>query len=73
MTRFALLLPLAALALALPLTLTACGGGGAKTEVSQSSATLGQELTDLQAAHASGAITDKEYARARKDILERYD
>jgi len=41
--------------------------------VSQSSATMGQELTDLQAAHASGAITDKEYARARKDILERYD
>ena len=69
MTRYILLLPLAALALALP----ACGGGGAKTQVSQSSATMGQELTDLQAARASGAITDREYERARKDILKKYE
>jgi hypothetical protein len=68
MIRFILLLPLAALALALP----ACGGGGAKTEVSQSSATMGQELTDLQKAREAGAISDKEYARAREDILRRY-
>ena len=47
-----------------------CGGGGAK--VQQSSTTLGQELTDLQAAHEKGIISDKEYERARKEILKKY-
>ncbi len=47
-----------------------CGGGGA--QVQQSSTTLGQELTDLQAAHEKGIITEKEYNRAKKEILKKY-
>ncbi|MBL3676005.1 MAG: SHOCT domain-containing protein [Alphaproteobacteria bacterium] len=74
MTRFALLLPLAAIALSLSLALplAGCGGGGAKTQVSQSSATMGQELTDLKTARDQGLISDKEYERAKRDILKRY-
>ncbi len=31
--------------------------------------TVGQELIDLQGAHEKGVISDTEYARAKKDIL----
>ena len=48
-----------------------CGGGS--TSVKQSNTTLGQELTDLQAAYEKGIITEKEYKRAKKEILNRYD
>jgi hypothetical protein len=47
-----------------------CGGGGAS--VKQSNTTLGQELTDLQAAYDKGIITEKEYERAKKEILKKY-
>ena len=47
-----------------------CGGGG--TQVKQSTTTLGQELTDLQTAYEKGIITEKEYNRAKKDILNKY-
>ena len=47
-----------------------CGGGGA--QVQQSSTTLGQELTDLQAAYEKGIITEKEYNKAKKEIMDRY-
>ena len=47
-----------------------CGGGGAS--VQQSSTTLGQELTDLQTAYEKGIITEKEYNKARKEILKKY-
>jgi len=47
-----------------------CGGGGA--QVQQSSTTLGQELTDLQAAYEKGIITEKEYNKAKKEIMNRY-
>ena len=47
-----------------------CGGGGA--QVQQSSTTLGQELTDLQAAYEKGIITEKEYNSAKKEIMNRY-
>jgi hypothetical protein len=47
-----------------------CGGGGA--QVQQSSATLGQELADLQTAYEKGIITEKEYNRAKKEILRKY-
>ncbi len=49
---------------------TGCLGGGSKTEVSQSDQTLGQELMDLQKAHESGAITEKEYKTAKKKLLK---
>ena len=47
-----------------------CGGGGA--QVQQSSTTLGQELTDLQAAYEKGIITEKEYNSAKKEIMKKY-
>ncbi len=47
-----------------------CGGGGA--QLSQSNVTLGQELTDLQAAYEKGIITEKEYNRAKKEIMKKY-
>lgn len=47
-----------------------CGGGGAQLQ--QSNTTLGQELTDLQTAYEKGIITQKEYEKAKKEILKRY-
>ena len=32
--------------------------------------TIGKELVDLQEAKAKGAISDEEYTKAKKDILE---
>jgi hypothetical protein len=47
-----------------------CGGGGA--EVTNTSTTMGQELSDLQKAKDQGVIDDKEFEKAKKAILERY-
>jgi hypothetical protein len=46
-----------------------CGGGGAEVKTKQT--TLGQELTDLDKAYKEGIITEKEYDKAKKDILKR--
>ena len=35
--------------------------------------TMGQELMDLDESRKKGLISDKEYERAKKDILKRYD
>ncbi len=51
-------------------TFTGCGGGGA--EIKATNSTLGQELIDLQEARESGALTDKEYEKAKKNLLKRY-
>jgi Short C-terminal domain len=45
-----------------------CGGGGAQVKAKQT--TLGQELTDLDKAYKEGIITEKEYNKAKKDILK---
>ena len=45
-----------------------CGGGGAKVKAKQS--TLGQELTDLDKAYKKGIITEKEYNKAKQDLLK---
>lgn len=47
-----------------------CGGGGAR--VQQSNVSLGQELTDLQTAREKGIITEKEYEKAKKELLKKY-
>jgi len=47
-----------------------CGGGGAQLQ--QTSTTLGQELTDLQAAYEKGIITEKEYNKSKKAIMKKY-
>lgn len=47
-----------------------CGGGGAR--VQQSNVSLGQELEDLQSAREKGIITEKEYNKAKKELLKKY-
>jgi hypothetical protein len=50
------------------------GCGGSKTEVSQSpQTTLGQELIDLDKAYKQGIITEKQYEKSKKDLLEKYE
>ncbi|WP_201222533.1 SHOCT domain-containing protein [Halochromatium roseum] len=62
-----------AICVLLTLSLAACGGGGAKTTVSATSTTMGQELMDLNASYEQGLISAQEYKRAKKDILHKYD
>ncbi len=45
-----------------------CGGGG--TEIKAKQTTLGQELTDLDKAYKDGIITEKEYNKAKNDLLK---
>ena len=54
------------------LALSACGGGGS-SQTTVSTKTLGQELTDLKQAYDAGAISEKEYNKAREEILEHYE
>ena len=51
-----------------------CGGGTTNVEVPKSTVvttTTGQQLTDLQKAYESGAITKEEYDKMRKDIIDK--
>jgi len=50
---------------------TGCGGGGAELKSHTTTTTVGQELMDLESAYKKGVITEKEYNRAKKKILER--
>ncbi len=47
------------------------GGKGGTAEVHVKKHTTGQELIDLQKAHESGAIDDKEYEKQKEAILDR--
>lgn len=49
--------------------LAACGGGGATSATSVSTTTVGQQLIDLKNALDNGAITQSEYERQRRKIL----
>jgi len=61
------------LALLTPTVFTGCGGGGTThTTVQSNNQTLGKQLTDLDEAYKSGAITKSEYERARKKLLSNY-
>ena len=50
----------------------ACSGGS-KTDVKAetSTTTLGQELMDLEKAYKDGVITEKEYKKAKEDIIKK--
>lgn len=53
--------------------LVGCCGGSKETVVvppSQSTTTLGQELQDLDEAYKKGAITQDEYEKAKKKLLD---
>jgi len=54
------------------LNLAACGGGktDVKSESSTVTTTLGQELQDLDKAYKDGIITQKEYDKAKKRLIE---
>jgi hypothetical protein len=50
----------------------ACGGSKAdvKSEPTTVTTTLGQELQDLDKAYKDGIITEKEYEKAKKRLIE---
>jgi uncharacterized membrane protein len=57
--------------MAMPLgAFSGCGGGGA--EIRQQTTTLGQELKDLDDAYKQGLLTEKEYKKVRKQIIEKH-
>ena len=60
-----------ALATILLTTLSACGGGGAKVSTQTTTTTVGQELQDLDEAYAKGLISESEYNKQRKKVLNR--
>ena len=62
------------------LSLSSCGclggskkakGGEATVTTTTKTTTLGQELQDLDEAHKKGIISDKEYEKKKKELLER--
>jgi hypothetical protein len=53
------------------LGVAACGGGGAEVKSEVSTTTVGQQLMDLKKALDSGAMTQQEYEKERKKILEK--
>ena len=61
---------LVAIGLAVSLVLTGCGGGGAKTQNVVTTKSKGEQLSDLQHAYESGALSRSEYERQRKKVLE---
>lgn len=61
-----------ALAAALLLTVALAGCGGGDSSIKASSTTIGQELMDLDATYQKGLISEKEYEKAKKSILDRY-
>ena len=55
------------------LNFVGCGGGktDVKSEPSTVTTTLGQELQDLDKAYKDGIITQKEYEKAKKALIEK--
>ena len=49
----------------------ACGGGGPEVRSEVTTTTTGQQLMDLKKALDSGAMTQQEYEKERKKVLER--
>jgi hypothetical protein len=52
--------------------LIGCGGGGAKVKTTTTTVTLGQQLIDLDNAFKKGALDEKQYKKAKKDLLNKY-
>jgi len=77
MTRLRIFVALSLIFMLLNASACGClgGGNGGKTQVqaTTTTTTLGQELTDLQKAHESGAITDDQYEKAKKELLKKYN
>jgi len=76
MTKFRTFVALGLIIMLLSATACGCLGGGngkTKVETTTTTTTLGQELQDLQKAHDSGAIDDKQYEKAKKELLKKYN
>lgn len=71
MTQSARFLPYLFAGLFLLGALSGCGGGGADVKSEISTTTTGQQLIDLKKAYDSGAISESEYERERKKILNK--
>ena len=52
------------------LFLTGCGGRRAKVEVNQS-ASVGQQLMDLEQSYQKGIITQRQYEDLKKEIIRK--
>jgi hypothetical protein len=48
----------------------ACGGDKTKSPAPTPTTTLGQELQDLKEAYDKGIITEREYEKAKKSLME---
>ena len=61
------------LTISLSVTFLACSGDKkkAKSESITVTTTLGQELLDLKKAYKDGIITEKEYEKAKKALIEK--
>lgn len=55
--------------MALVMLVAGCGGTDVRNQTTAT--TTGQELLDLKKAYDTGVITEKEYKRKRKEILDR--
>lgn len=67
------ILPVVGLTLVMMMGLSGCGGGGSENTIQTSNATMGQELMDLDESRKMGLISDKEYEKAKKAILNKYN
>lgn len=47
-----------------------CSGGGAEIRTKTYTKTLGRELMDLHDSYTKGIITEKEYQKAKENLLE---
>jgi len=51
-----------------------CGGclrGGATVKTSTTTVSIGQQLIDLQNSYKTGALNEKQYEKARDDLIKR--
>ncbi|MFY9943335.1 MAG: hypothetical protein WAK57_14250 [Desulfobacterales bacterium] len=54
-------------------TMFGCGGGGADVKQMTTTTTLGQELEDLADAYKKGLLSEEEYKKSRKNLMEKYN
>lgn len=52
------------------LALGGCGGGDSETQIHNTTVSKGQALIDIKKAYDSGAMSQAEYDRERKRILD---
>ncbi len=48
-----------------------CFGGGATVKTSTTTVSIGQQLIDLQNSYKTGALNEKQYQKARDELIKR--